>query len=345
LVRIRIHNEPTDGREFWPNLAATALEQFYGKVTDSTGEVIVVPFENTYEQWISLETPSARMKSEPAGDRAYAFHRALEAFNAFLTSMELAISDLRVSPVSTQQIGPVVFRGVFARDRKWVRLGDLLMHPDAYPFPVPVVPFTSIQRQFEGVFQDLSGGRPFMLANLWHGRALRALRVRGDMADAVVNLQTATESMMYDLLRAVRVDEGATSTEIASGLAGELQFRALVTRQIASRLGGNWSPNSGGAFGTYWSKLYLLRNRVVHGGYSPSGVEAETALDAFFAIREFISERLWHHSRAYPRALLAKVGSNGLVRRGWMTARMRSTCAKFLAEPLPFYWPRDLANR
>jgi hypothetical protein len=345
LVRIRLHNEATDGREFWPNSSATVLEGLYGRFADSIGEVTVVPFENTYEQWVSLETPSAPLRSEPVEDRAYAFHRALDALNTFLMSMDLAISDLRVSRISTQEIGPVVFRGAYTRDGKWVRLGDLLMHPDAYPFPVPVVPFKSIQRQFEDVLKDLSGGRPFMLANLWHGRALRALRIRGDMADAVVNLQTAVESMMYDLLRALMVDEGASSTEIDTAVAAELQFKSLVGRQLAPRLGGNWDPNSHAAFGSYWSKLYQLRNRVVHGGYSPSGAEANGALDAFFAVREFVSERLWDRSRTYPRALLAKVGSNGLARRGWMTARMRAQCAKFLAEPYPFYWPRDIANR
>jgi hypothetical protein len=184
-----------------------------------------------------------------------------------------------------------------------------------------------------------------MLANLWHGRALRALRVRGDMADAVVNLQTAVESMMYDLLGVLMVDEGATSTEIAGVLGGELQFKALVTGQLIPRLGGNWNPNSHGAFGSYWTKLYRLRNRVVHGGYSPSAAEANDALGAFYTVREFVSERLWDRRKKYPRALLAKVGSNGLVRRGWMTATVRVRSARFQAEPYPFYWARDTAKR
>src|SRR5205807_277385 len=115
-----------------------------------------------------------------------------------------------------------------------------------------------------------------------------------------------------------------------------LQFKPLLMGQLVPRLGGNWDPNSDGVFGSYWSKLYRLRNRVVHAGYSPVGLEAEGALDAFFAIREFISERLWQSHKKYPRALLAKVGANGLVRRGWMTAWVRSQCARFEAEPYPF---------
>jgi hypothetical protein len=207
------------------------------------------------------------------------------------------------------------------------------------------VPFKAIESQFEGAFRDLTVGRPFIIANLWHGRAMRALSLRGDTADGVVNLQTAAENTAYDLLGSLLVDEGATSTEIEGQLGTEQAYRSLMTHQFSGRLGGNWDLTASDPVGTYWSKLYLLRNRVVHAGYTPSVHEAEEAHLAFVAFREFLSQRLWERRKIYPRTLLAKVGTNGLARRGWMTAKMRLLCEQLNSEPYPFYWPRDLANR
>jgi hypothetical protein len=344
-VVIRLHNEELDDQGLWRGDPSRVLQRFYGKRADEAPQVSLPPLGKSYEQWVSVETPGARLLSERQDDPAYAFHRCLIVLNSFLAALELAVSDLRITTISTHEIGPVVLRGAFTERGRWVRLTELAMHPDAWPVSTPPVPFDAIKGQFADAFNGIRLGRPFMYANLWHGRAQRAFNVRGDRADGVVNLQTAVESMMYDLLRGLLVDEGKTLDEIATEFAHDIPFKRLLISEFAPRLGGSWNVAGKGVVGEYWSNLYTLRNRVVHAGYLPGDREADLAQRSFLELREYVSERLNERSSKYPRTLLAKVGVNGLERRGWMTARMKARCAQLTAEQLPFYWPKDKAGR
>jgi len=267
IVRIRLHNQPTDGLELWPRRAPDALRSLYGEDIDDLPVLDdFMPIPGSYEQWVTIETPCGRLASEPSDDTAYAFHRSLEILNTFLTVLELAESDRRITRVSTHEIGPVVFRGALTRDGKWVRLGDLLTHIESYPSPLEPQTNDSMKRQIEGALSSLQGGRPFILASLWHSRALRAFHVRGDYPDCIISAQTAAESMMYDLLRGLYVDLGNTSDQITAKVKPDLPFRSLVTKEIPPRLGGNWSLTGTSPVGKYWNSLYSLRNRVAHSG-------------------------------------------------------------------------------
>jgi hypothetical protein len=219
------------------------------------------------------------------------------------------------------------------------------MHIESFPFPAMPQAHEDMKRQLDSNLHALRMGRKFLTAALWFGRAKRAYDLRGDNADCVVNAQTAAESMMYDLLYMLLVDEGKPSVEIDQIVSLDKPFKTLMTKDLPSRLGGDWSLEGKGPVGTYWRSLYLLRNRVTHAGYSPTNGETSQAIEAYYGIREFVNQRLWRQNGKYPRTLLTKVGENGLVRRNWMSNGMRKRCAEFRAEPRPFYWPSDVAGR
>jgi len=345
IVRLRQHNEPTDGIGFSLTRASNALQEFFGDLDESIKEVQFAPIPGAYEQWVTLETPSARLASEDPDDGAYAFHRALLSLNTFLTGLDLAVSDIRISSVSTTEIGPIVFLGAWTQDGHWARLGDLLMHPDSFPFPLKPESADAIKRQLAMAFNDMRGGRLFLVSALWSSRALRAFRYRGDYVDCIVSLQTAAESMMYDLLRGILVDLGKTSAQIASRVNKDLPFRSLLTRELPPLIGGDWNLEGNSPVAKYWRAIYLVRNRIVHEGESPTNREAEEAKQAFFDVREYVSRLLWQKNARFPRTLVAKVGVNGLGRRGWMSQRMRQQCEIFHNEARPFYWPRNVAGR
>jgi hypothetical protein len=86
IVRIRLHNRPTDGMALWPLHASDALQSLYGEDLDNlpTAESFT-PIPNSYEQWVTVETPCGRLASESPDDPAFAFHRSLEVLNTFLT--------------------------------------------------------------------------------------------------------------------------------------------------------------------------------------------------------------------------------------------------------------------
>lgn len=345
MVRFRVRNQPMSGESFWPSQAGEVLQSLYD--CDATGsEFDWSPVEGLCEQWVTLETPSARLVTEKEDDGAYAFHRAFASFNGFLTAFDLAVSDSRISVVSTHEIGPLMFLGAIKGDGSWEPLGEMMMHPESFPSLAEPVSFDSIEGQLESAMRDLRYGRLFLLSNLWHSRAIRALMYRGDNTDAVVSLQTAVESMMYDLMRGLLVDSDKVSGSIELKIR-DIPYRSLLLRELAPRLGGSWDlgAKSGGALARYWHSLYLLRNRVVHAGYEPTNPESEEALGSFFEIREHVSRLLWKRYPRYPRTLVAKVGVNGLVRRGWMTPRVRADCERFKAEVFPFYLAKDKAGR
>lgn len=345
IVRIRLHNEVTDGLELWPERAGNALRSFYGDLESLPETDDWPPIPEAYEQWVTLETPSGRLKIEPPEDAAYAFHRAFRVLNWFLMALDLGVDDWRIRAVSTREIGAVVFRGARAKEGNWTRLGDLIMHPDSFPAPLRPQSVETMKPQLDAVFRDLQEGRFFLISNLWHSRALRAFHHRGDYADCVVSLQTAAESMMYDLLRGLMVDAGKTAVEINAKVNAYLPYKSLLNKELATRLGGSWDVTGTSPVGRYWNSVYLLRNQVVHGGYTPAVREAEEAMEAFLKVREYVSELMWKSYPKYPRTLLAKVGVNGLDRRGWLTRAVRQHCQQFQEEASPFYWPKDVAGR
>ncbi len=343
-VRLRLRNERSGPNAFWPASAHSVIMSLY-QTALSPSDFAWQPIEGTYEQWVTLETPSGRLSQEPMEDRAYAFHRCLNSLNVFLTMMDLAVSDHRIRAVSTVEIGPVVLRGVFLRDGTWMRLADVFMHPESFPYSLPVQSFDSLSKQIEGKFADLKGGRFFLTANLWFGRAVRAWRFRGDGPDCIVSLQTAAESTVHDLMRGILVNLAKTSQQIANLIPPDLPYKSLLNREIARHLGGSWDLTGSGAVGSYWSDVYQLRNRVVHSGYTPVTREVEQAMRSYLAFREFISVQLNAKAHCFPRTLLAKVGVNGLDRRGWLTPSVLKVVEGLQQESFPWYWPKDLANR
>jgi hypothetical protein len=345
FVRIRLHNQVLDGNEWLPKHAGSALQHLYGCEGDNPLEEWP-PIADAYEQWITMETPSGRIESDKADDPAYAFHRSLLCLNQVLAALALAFTeDIRIRPISTLEMGPVVIRGAYPLGGAWIRLGDLMMHPDAYPFPMTQASVESIRGQLDSALLDVSHGRLFTVSNLWSGRAFRAARYRGDYADGITSLQTSVESMLFDLWRGTMVDEGESHADIQAKLNSDAPYATLLKTVLPAKLGGNWQLTGSTAMAKYWRRVYEKRNKIVHSGYQPNPNEMEEAKEAFFGVRDFVSKRLWETFPKYPRTLLCKVGINGLERRGWMTNRARQICEELYAEPLPFYWPRDRASR
>jgi hypothetical protein len=345
FVRIRLHNQVLDGDEWLPNHVGSALQHLYGFDGDNPSEAWP-PIAESYEQWITMETPSGRIESDKTDDPAYAFHRSLLCLNQVLAALELAFTeDIRIRPISTLEMGPVVIRGAYSPGSSWVRLGDLMMHPDAYPFPLAQASVDAIKGQLDSALLDLSHGRLFVVSNLWSGRAFRAARYRGDYADGITSLQTSVESMMFDLWRGTLVDEGVSHVDIQAELNSDTPYASLLKTVLPAKIGGNWQLTGSTAMAKYWRRVYEKRNKIVHSGYQPGPNEMDEAKNAFFGVRDFVSKRLWETYPRYPRTLLCKVGINGLERRGWMTNRARRICEELYAEPFPFYWPRDSASR
>jgi hypothetical protein len=341
-VLIRLWNSPSEV-EIWPPRMSDALEHFYAERLPDLPIPRWGAREGYYEQWITLETPPGRLASEDPEDGGFAFHRALHALNTWLRACALAFSRPFVHPVTTRDIGFVMAIGYIDGVGTWEMHMPMMMHPDA--FPPGVLDLADNDERIVGALTALASGQPFASSILWRHRAARALTYRADLPDAVINLQTAAETLLFDLWRTLLVDEGLPMASIQAALDAEPPFKSLFTSKLPELIGGSWTILSKKvAAGRYWSNLYLLRNRIVHGGYEPSRREADAAFEAFDGLNNFVNDRAWAMRRQRPRTALAKLGREGVEARARGRSKESAFVVQLMAEPSPFYWPIDIRS-
>jgi hypothetical protein len=347
-VNIRVFTFETLGLPLWPVGAHEALKRFYNheledEPTSRFGEDTLT----THDQWITLETPCAPTAADlDKDDPAFAFHRCLFAFNVFLRGVQAATRDVRIRPISSHDLRPVVVVGALLPDRRWRLLTVLLMHPESRPDPLPPEGGPITEDRLNAGLNAVVTQQPYLTTSLWRSRAQRALRQDGDAADAIISFQIAAESLLFDTYRMILVDERLSSAAIEDTLNIDIPFKRLLVKTMPSKLGGHWDitqPRT--AVGEYWGKLYLVRNSIVHAGHEPHGGEAEEAHEGYRRLRDHVEERLLANSTAYPRSVLVRFGSDGLEARGLLTRRMRRLMDAFADEPGPWYWPFDTAGR
>lgn len=347
-VDIRVFTLEEAGLPMWPPGMHEALGRFYEHdFEDDPAARYGEDSLSAHHQWITLETPAAPGVSElERDDPGFAFHRCIFALNLFLRGVQAATADVRIRPVTSHDLRPVVTIGALGPDGSWRFLNSMLMHPEARPdvLPPPGGPIT--EDQLNAGLTAVTTGKPYLATVLWRSRAQRALRQRGDPADAIISFQVAAESLLFDTYRMLLIDEGLSSAELEAELEGELPFRSLLTNTMPGRLGGRWDvTRAGSAVGEYWEQLYLVRNAVVHAGLDPHGGHAEAAQRGYWRLRDHLEERLLAKTRDFPRTVLARFGADGLQQRGRLTRRLRRFAERAEAESAPWYWPWDAAGR
>jgi tetratricopeptide (TPR) repeat protein len=303
FVRVRIFNADVADRKFAAANLPTAIDHFYGQEIQF-GEA---DGKHLYEQWVTLETPAAFLSNERRWDPAFAFHRGISALNRFLEAFALAREKDWVRPVSTRELRPIVVIGRLDLDGTWTYRGPMLIHPDAKESPLTSRPVAQHLDELNQALDLIINEAPFVRTRQWRARAERR-KYEGDAADSIISYQVATETMLYELWGLLLLEEGVTTQEVAKRRS-EQPFKTLLNHQLAERLGGSWDLTSDRTpIGRYWSDLYKLRNRIVHGGYQPHDRDAEQAENAYVDVDQFIDDRLQAKEKKYPAALRAKLG-------------------------------------
>lgn len=344
FVNIRLFDLPESGLPAWRRGTDAALEALYGSVlpldvTERYGEDKYVE----HNQWVSLETPYGRIQGDDAADP---FHRCLAVFNGFLQAVLIMTRDVRVRFISSHDLRPIVIIGALEAGRPWRMLAAMYMHPEATPESVLTVEKPFSQDELNQTMGAIVTGRPFLRTMLWRARAQRALRQTGDSADAIISFQIAAESLLFETYRMILIDEGLSSGMVSIELATDRPFKSFFTKVFPDRLGGNWQiTNPSVPSGRYWAELYERRNSIIHAGAITHTGHAEDAQQAYWGLRDHLEERLWANHKVYPRTLYARLGWKQLEEKGWLTQWMRAFIERANAEPKPWYWPWDLAER
>jgi len=125
-------------------------------------------------------------------------------------------------------------------------------------------------------------GEPFIRARQWRARAERR-KYEGDAADSIVSFQIAAENLAYELWALLLIDEDLTSQEIEELRLGDVPYKSLLTRELASRLGGSWDLTRGNTpVGRYWRDLSIgsgNRGEGILGARTTRGCTRRAAVD------------------------------------------------------------------
>jgi hypothetical protein len=345
-VRIRLLNRLTGGIEVWGSDSVDVLRGFYG----TEEEVPPLPLWQAglaYDQWISLETPSGRLAGESEKDGAYHFHRCLRSLNLFLQAHLLVFRDSRVHQVTTPELSPIFYAGLYELDGRWSLQMPIFTHPETLPvFTEHVLEGHDFAEMIQRGVVPLQNGNPFVASAILSLRAHHAHNVQGDYGEAVISLATSMESRLFAIWRCLLVDLGYTGTEIDSVVSQDAPYRTLIVTTLPQLIGGRWDIAAhGSVVGDYWSDLYLLRNRIVHAGYFPTPGESERAREVHDALRDFVRECLWASRQKFPRATAFYIPPDVMEKKGWTSAQSSVLRATFEAEPAPYFLPWDLVGR
>ncbi|MGW2654975.1 hypothetical protein ACWC1D_15165 [Streptomyces sp. NPDC001478] len=152
---------------------------------------------------------------------------------------------------------------------------------------------------------------------LWRERfveARNALYRNGQYGTAVTLSNTASEVLLDGVLSLLYWESGKDPIE-AAGIFAEGRLARRVKANFAELLGGQWVLDGDGPVANWFHKCYRLRHRVVHGGYSPSRIEAQTAIDATHSLSLYCWDRLAEKRKSFPRAAMMTIAESGLLKR------------------------------
>ena len=112
---------------------------------------------------------------------------------------------------------------------------------------------------------------------------------------ACILASTSCELFLRKVLLLLLWEEGRCPKQAARLLCGNAPYSRsigdLISREFHDRLGGSWNLRGEGTIPQMYQSVFILRNRVVHGGYVPITSEVEQAVNAFEELYAFIIQR------------------------------------------------------
>jgi hypothetical protein len=341
LVEFRIARIMTGGDRYVPEHLNEAAAHLYGSRIPFEDPDARYAQDEAYELWISAETPLRRMTGEPDYP-ARTLERCLRALRSLLTAYRLVTRDTTTYPIGPAAVSKWVPVGVRPAGGPWRYLMTLIMRPES---GIPTYPSRMPDEQlpaFEDVVQLLSVDHPFIRGKDLELTAQRQAYALDDLPSAIISLQTALESTLFDVWRMTLVDCGATTAEAAAATEGDTTFKALVTSVLPPILGGRWDINASGTpVGDYWQTLYQLRNAVIHSAADVEEWQYDIGRAAHLSMIRYLVGLLLLKWRKYPRTLLAFGKARGFPPGQSPSKAATAKLAALVAEPGAYWLPRS----
>ena len=265
------------------------------------------------QSWILAETLDVTFTDEPpAANRSEvltrAFERCLSAINLLSETSRIMTGEVWSRPLSKDSLDPLITyfavspSGHVISSAMQMRLNNRLINTDLV---VNDEDLTAEQIR-QSIDRRLSSNaaatpHPFLTSRSLALQA-QSQRLHGESQSCIVSLQASVESLLRSICRMLHVDSGSTPEKIAE--KAQVPFASLLKTELPGLLKGNWLK-ADSAPQEYIEKLYKLRNRIVHSGYSPTYSEINPAFAARERFIAFIEGQLKSSWRKYPVTMLA----------------------------------------
>jgi hypothetical protein len=173
-------------------------------------------------------------------------------------------------------------------------------------------------RQLSQAFNDCSPNLFTAFGDM--RREGRLAYARGENLSAIILAGAAAEALLVEIMLLMMWEEDLDCASVAKILDIKDTVTKKVASQFAGRLGGQWNIKQPGPIRDWRIRLADLRNRAVHGGYTPDDRMIQTAYESLEALERYIGDRLAANMREYPATTQIFLGADGLARRGKLAA-------------------------
>lgn len=181
--------------------------------------------------------------------------------------------------------------------------------------------------ELELALDDIKSGNRILSSKDRMIAAKTALHVLGDLSGAALESATAAEMFLDTVLTMLTWENIVISEGISHGKdiipkPSDIETfdpKRLLTKRIKSDysklLGGqSWSIDNG-IVGEWYKDCYLLRHRVIHGGYFPKYKESLRSINSTINLITFVLDSICSNKTKYPRTAWMLLGENGLRKR------------------------------
>lgn len=159
-----------------------------------------------------------------------------------------------------------------------------------------------------------------------------AYHTRGDNRGAAIFMGLACERLLDDLLSHLMWEDGQTPELAPEVFRDKDGIAARVRREFHPRLKGSWSTDQPGPVADWWEKVAKVRNKVVHGIYTPTDQEIDDGIGAANRLVAHISDCLADRIRTagkYRLTAVALMGEPGMRQRQLWTRKSQDAAKRF----------------
>ena len=264
------------------------------------------------------------------------FERCLGVLESISEAYAEILGDIQTGFVNLATVLPGVPGLLIDPEQRLLREHDIRSNEEgAFPSGTPEDLSPEQMNAVMTIASLAESGAPGIVTQHWRRQAFRARHVLGDFAAAVIFAEIAGEVFFDSLLMSLAWEDQKWSNKTAVDQhVVEAWFRRNASftwrlrndRTFAPRLTQGWHmETSGNALYEFERHVTWLRNRIVHGGYRPTGTEAARAFEALddaisFAVNALLRDC---NRNRYPLTAVMQCGIDRLEQRGVYKNKLR----------------------